>query len=109
MRAIDRKQYHATTLEHLNRLQLADPMRSGYYIDLANKWSTEDVLESWIALGGSFNQTVDLSQLNLVTLYYEQYLCIANRVDLRNCPLRATANAMKLAALRSCCVNVIDE
>lgn len=83
MRAIDRKQYHSQTLEHLESLKKYDSMRTGYYTDLANKWSIENRLQDWIASVHSKEDiALDLSNLNLVNLHYEQYLCVANEINL---------------------------
>ena len=105
MRAIDRTRYHLTSLKHLDLLKLADPLRLGYYTDLANKWSIEFVLEQWI-LGNSFGIPIELSQLNLVSLFYEQYLCVADELSLGT-TLKFGSWQDKVATLRQCKVNVI--
>lgn len=104
MRAINRKEYHNTTLEHLALLRKADPLRSGYYTDLGNKWIIEQVLEEWITQS-EHNVPIDLSQSQLVTLSYEQYLCVADVINLSGCDLRSD-NASKLNALKNCRVTV---
>lgn len=87
MRAIDRPRYHSTTLDRLTSLATLDPARAGYYKDLANKWSIEEALQKWINVG-SFKETLDLSESNIVTLNYDQYLCVAECISLGNCVLR---------------------
>lgn len=104
MRAINRKQYHNTTLEHLALLRKADPLRSGYYTDLGNKWIIEQVLEEWITKAEP-NVPIDLSQRQLVSLSYEQYLCVADVINLNGCCLRSD-NATKLNALKNCRVKI---
>lgn len=110
MRAIDRKQYHAEALQHLDTLKTCDAMRVGYYTDLANKWSIEYVLDEWITSIHSGNMsTCNLSKLNLTNLHYEQYLCVADEIDLRGNPLlhdnhRAVRNLM---TLHDCNVHVL--
>lgn len=87
MRAIDRPRYHSTTLDRLTSLVTLDPARSGYYRDLANKWSIEEALQKWIS-AGSYRDTLDLSVSNIVTLNYDQYLCVADCISLGNCVVR---------------------
>lgn len=103
MRAINRKEYHNTTLKHLALLQKADPLRSGYYTDLGNKWIIEQVLEEWI-IRSELKFPVDLPR-QLVTLSYEQYLCVVDLINLNGCCLRSD-NATKLNALEKCRVKV---
>lgn len=104
MRAIDRKSNHSTTLKYLSLLIKADPMRTGYYVDLMNKWNIEEALENWIN-SNAFSDAIDLSQLEIVTIFYEQYLCVANTINLKNCPLR-TQNSEKLNAFTKCKVQI---
>lgn len=83
MRAVDRKLYHSESLEFLEKLQKYDSNRTGYYADLANKWSIEHRLADWIsALKINRNTSIDLTNLNLVNLHYKQYLCVANQIKL---------------------------
>lgn len=106
MRAIDRKSNHSTTLKYLSLLIKADPIRTGYYIDLMNKWNIEEALENWIN-ANAFSDSIDLSELKLVTIFYEQYLCVANTINLKGCPLRKQ-NADKLNAFIKCKVQIIE-
>lgn len=105
MRAIDRTKYHSKTLHHLDLLKVEDPLRIGYYTDLASKWSIEYKLDNWIN-PESFDIPIDFSDLNLVTICYEQYLCVSDQVNFTNCSLR-TENTPKLEALENCGVHVI--
>lgn len=83
MHAIDRKKYHSESLEFLEKLKEYDSNRTGYYTDLANKWSIEHPLADWIAvLERNRDMPIDLSNLSLVNLHYKQYLCVADRIDL---------------------------
>lgn len=84
MRSLDRFQYHEKTLEFLNKLQTVDPLRLGYYKDLASKWILEVKLKDFLD-AGNFDK-IDLSALNLSTLYYGQFMVIASEVDLRENP-----------------------
>lgn len=85
MRAIDRKQYHTETLEFLETLKKCDEVRVGYYTDLANKWSIEHQLADWIVLLEENKQMpLDLSNLDLVGVQYQQYFCVADAIDLRH-------------------------
>lgn len=83
MHATDRKKYHSESLEFLDKLKKYDSNRTGYYTDLANKWSIEHRLADWIAtLERNRDMPIDLSNLNLVDLHYKQYLCVADRIDM---------------------------
>lgn len=83
MRAIDRKTNHSESLEFLKKLKEYDCNRMGYYTDLANKWSIEDRLADWIAsLETNRDTPIDLSNLGLENIHYQQYLCVADRIDL---------------------------
>lgn len=108
MRAIDRPRYHATTLERLSALRTLDPMRSGYYTDLADKWSVEETLQKWIE-AGSFQETIDLTKANLVTLNYDQYLCVADRIALGSSKLRPNAERKLVEIYAECGVTVDRE
>lgn len=85
MRSIDRFQYHEKTLEFLKKLQKVDPLRAGYYKDLASKWTIEAQLKSWIESDEKFHD-VDLSNLALTTLCYQQYFAVASNVNLEENP-----------------------
>lgn len=83
MRATDRKKYHTESLDFLEKLKKHDSNRTGYYVDLANKWSIEHRLAEWIsALDLNRDTPIDLSKLNLVNLHYKQYLCVADQIYL---------------------------
>lgn len=83
MRAIDRKRYHAESLELIEKLAEYDPCRRGYYRDLSNKWNIEDRLEDWIiALRTDREAPIDLSHLDLIGMHYKQYVCVADVVNL---------------------------
>lgn len=102
MRSLDRFQYHEKTLEFLRKLQLVDPLRKGYYMDLASKWILEIKLKDWIE-SGQYDK-IDLSCLDLTTIYYNQFLLIALEVDLHNNPL-LNHKSCKFSLVESC--NVI--
>lgn len=105
MRAIDRKQYHFVTLDHLQKLILADPLRTGYYVDMNNKWNIEYKLTDWI-LKENIEDPIDFSDNDLVSLFYEQYLCATDQIILNNeLPVREQ-NLVKLKALAMCNCNV---
>lgn len=107
MRAIDRQQYHAKALDHLNVLKKADELRIGYYTDLASKWNVENRLERWI-IADDFDRPVDMSDAEICVLYYEQYFCVASAINLSKCNLR-NGQQLKLNALQQCRVNVIEK
>lgn len=83
MRAINRKDkdYHTKSLEHLRKLETIDYLRAGYYQDLASRWNIEQELERWISAGNLKGQ-LNLSNLKLTTLYYEQYMCAIEDINL---------------------------
>lgn len=81
MKAIDRSGNHTKILQNLDKLQTVDPMRKGYYQDMANKWSMEIRLERWLD-GEKPSEKLDLSELHLNRLAYEQYLAVADEIDL---------------------------
>lgn len=90
MRATDRKNYHSESLEFLDRLKKHDSNRTGYYTDMANKWSIEHRLADWIsALETNRDAPIDLSDLSLVNLHYKQYLCVADQINLSTNPFDA--------------------
>lgn len=87
MRAIDRKNNHSESLQFLDKLKQYDSNRTGYYVDLANKWSIEHCLAEWITQDSDRDAPIrdtpiNLSHLNLVNLHYKQYLCVADEIDL---------------------------
>lgn len=105
MRAIDRKKYHFESLEFLNKLKTFDVNRTGYYNDLANKWSIEDCLADWIlALEENRNTPIDLANLNLFNLHYKQYLCVADQINLTNNQFEANRVNEISSLLNNCCV-----
>uniref|UniRef100_A0A336M0Z2 Geranylgeranyl transferase type-2 subunit alpha n=1 Tax=Culicoides sonorensis TaxID=179676 RepID=A0A336M0Z2_CULSO len=109
MRAINRtdKEYHQKSLENLHKLQKIDSLRAGYYKDLATKWNIEMQLEKWIR-GGNLSNTLNLSKLNLTTLYYTQYLSVVEDINLSGNQL-TDRNLQKLSALKSCVkINLAD-
>ncbi|XP_053695035.1 geranylgeranyl transferase type-2 subunit alpha [Sabethes cyaneus] len=81
MKAIDRSAHHSEILEYLDKLQTVDPMRKGYYRDLKSRWNIEHRLEAWFDQVESDGK-VDLSGLKLERLCYEQYLAVADEIDL---------------------------
>lgn len=99
MRSIDRYHYHEKTLEFLKKLQKVDELRFGYYSDLASKWILEVKLKDFI-LSNNFNK-IDLSSLDLTTIYYNQYLSIAKDVNLKNNP-KLNRNSCKFALVSGC-------
>ena len=61
MHATDRKKYHSESLEFLNKLKEFDSNRTGYYTDLANKWSIGHRLADWmVELGRNRDMPIDL-------------------------------------------------
>ena len=86
MRSIDRFKYHEKTVEFLRKLETVDNLRAGYYKDLASKWSVEVKLKDWIKNKNYESGEINLSALQLTTVYYNQYLTIANHVDLSGNP-----------------------
>jgi len=105
MRAIDRKHYHLVTLDHLQKLIKADPLRTGYYVDLNNKWSIEYNLAEWISKD-QIEIPIDLSNIDLVSLFYEQYLCASDHIVLSNELPKRNQNLVKLNALKVCNCNI---
>ncbi|KAG4070033.1 hypothetical protein HA402_013693 [Bradysia odoriphaga] len=105
MRAIDRKQYHSVTLDHLQKLIAADPLRTGYYLDMSNKWNIEFKLTEWIQ-AEHIEDFIDLSDIDLVSLFYEQYLCAADQIILKRQLPKREQNLVKMKAFDSCNCNV---
>jgi geranylgeranyl transferase type-2 subunit alpha len=101
MRSIDRFHYHEKTLEFLEKLQKVDNLRAGYYKDLASKWTVEIKLRNWIESEEFKSGKVDLTNLNLTTLYYHQYFAIATEVDLQGNP-KLNRNSCKFSRVRGC-------
>lgn len=99
MRSINRFQYHEKTLEFLRKLQKVDPLRYGYYADLASKWILEVKLNDWFE-SGEFDK-IDLSSLDLTTIYYSQYLSIVKEVNLQGNP-RLNKNSCKFSLVDGC-------
>jgi geranylgeranyl transferase type-2 subunit alpha len=99
MRSIDRFQYHEKTLEFMRKLQKVDQLRAGYYKDLASKWILEVKLKEWIH-GENFNK-IDLSSLDLSTVYYSQYLSIAKEINLQENP-KLNKNSCKFSLVDGC-------
>lgn len=102
MRSIDRFHYHEKTLEFLKKLQKVDNLRYGYYADLASKWTLEVKLKDWI-ISGDFEK-INLSSLDLTTIYYNQYLAIAKGVNLKDNP-KLNKNSCKFKLIEGCDVN----
>lgn len=110
MRATDRKKYHFESLEFLEKLKEYDSNRTGYYSDLANKWSIEHLLADWIsALDTNRDAPIDLSNLNLVNLNYKQYLCVADRIDLSGNQFDGKRTAEISTLLNDCNVKFVLE
>lgn len=86
MRSLDRFHYQQETLNHLKKLQKVDELRAGYYGDLASKWTAECKLRNWVESNEYANGSVDLSNLDLTTVYYSQFFIIARHVDVRGNP-----------------------
>lgn len=95
MKAIDRNGNHAKILQNLEKLTIVDPMRKGYYRDMMNKWSVEIRLERWLD-EEKLLEKLDLSELRLNRLAYEQYLAVADEIDL-------TGNELLEGSLQKCC------
>lgn len=110
MRAIDRTKYHLKAHDHLTVLKKADELRMGYYCDLASKWNIEHKLEQWIQQNSddTLEKSIDLSEFNVCTIYYEQYLCVASEINFGKCILNKN-QVNKLNALKLCRVNVIQQ
>lgn len=106
MRAIDRKHYHSLTLDHLSQLIKVDPLRTGYYADMKSKWSIEYKLAEWISKD-QIEDPIDLSDIDLVSLFYEQYLCASDQIILNNELPKREQNLVKINALKACHCNVI--
>lgn len=107
MRAIDRKEYHQESLAYLDELKKCDPLRVGYYTDLKSKWTIENRLDDWIdALNSNVDEPLDFSDLDLVNLNYQQYFCVASKLNLeKNCFNKKRVEPI-LAVLRNCNVNL---
>ncbi|XP_068156044.1 geranylgeranyl transferase type-2 subunit alpha [Drosophila tropicalis] len=99
MRAIDPSSHHEKSLEHLEKLQKVDPLRKGYYQDLAARWTLEYELNKW-PQSEKFPLQFELDKHAeaLTSLPYGQYLIIADELGLpeklRN--LVQTFNELKL-------------
>ncbi|CAG9797100.1 unnamed protein product [Chironomus riparius] len=102
MRSLDRFHYHEETLEYLKKLQTVDPLRYGYYRDLASKWILEVKLKEFVESGKY--EKIDLTALDLTTVYYNQFLVIANEIDLRENPA-LNKNSCKFSLVEGCNVS----
>lgn len=103
MRATDRKNYHSESLEFLEKLKKYDSNRTGYYEDLANKWSIEHRLADWIsALETNRDTPIDLSKLSLVNLHYKQYLCVADQINLSENLFNSQRSSETSTLLKDC-------
>lgn len=102
MRAIDRdnENNHIRSLEIMEELQIIDKLRQGYYQDLASKWSIERELKKWIK-NNKVDEQLNLSNLGLTCLYYEQYMSIVEKVDL-SCNELNNQSLSRLKNLQSC-------
>jgi hypothetical protein len=100
MRETDRHTNHAKIIEYLEKLQHLDPLRIGYYRDLASKWNIEHKLVEWIN-AGNFSQILKLNNLNLSIICLEQYLAIIEEIDFSGNQIESKC-AEKLAYLKSC-------
>lgn len=107
MRAIDRPRYHSITLDNLAQLRTVDPMRSGYYADLADKWRIEELLQQWIEAGDL--GTIDVSAAAVSALHYDQYLCVADAVRIGGRPLRPDGERKLGDIYETCGVQIIRE
>lgn len=101
MRSIDRFKYHEKTVEFLRKLETVDNLRAGYYKDLASKWSVEVKLKDWIEDRSYESGQINLSALELTTVYYSQYLTIANHVNLSDNP-ELNENSCKFSKVSGC-------
>lgn len=101
MRSIDRFAYHKNTLDFLKKLQKVDHLRAGYYKDLASKWTVEMKLKDWIK-GGNLD-LIDFTNLNLSTVYYNQYFAIASQINLEGNP-QLNKNSCKFSLVKGCTV-----
>lgn len=103
MRAIDPKEHHTQALEHLDSLKKCDTMRAGYYADLANKWSIEERLGEWAtAINTNESIRLDLAGLNLVSLQYHQYFCVADELNLSGNAFDQARLTPLVAVLKNC-------
>lgn len=108
IRAIDRKKNHLESLNYLDSLKKCDPMRIGYYNDLQSKWSIENALDDWIvSLHSNIEQPLDLSKLNLVNLNYQQYFCVAAKLNLEKNPFNQSRVSSILEVLKNCNVDIL--
>jgi len=101
MRSIDRCSFHQKSLEFMRKLEQVDKLRAGYYKDLASKWIVEMKLKEWIDSGDFRTGALDLSNLDLTTVYYSQYVSIATRVDLQG-NSQLNRNSCKFGNVKDC-------
>lgn len=90
---------HSKTLDNLKKLQVVDPMRCGYYQDLASKWIIQHKLKEWIRLEKikDYN-AIDLSNASLTSIHYENYLAFFDQIILAKNQL----TSRNLAVLETC-------
>jgi geranylgeranyl transferase type-2 subunit alpha len=100
LRETDRLANHSKIIEYLTKLQEIDPLRLGYYRDLASKWSIEHKLTEWI-IASNFCRPLELGNLKLSIICLEQYMTVAEEVDLSGNQIEGKC-ASKLAYLKSC-------
>lgn len=81
MRAINRRENHLKTLEYLKKLEKLDMLRKVYYQDLASKWQIQNKLETYFD-NKNFEPIINLSNLELSTIFYENYLSIFTKINL---------------------------
>ncbi|KAL7728079.1 hypothetical protein ACLKA6_017928 [Drosophila palustris] len=78
MRAIDATTYHDQSLAHLAKLEQVDALRSGYYKDLAQRWTVELALAKW-PQAAQFPQLFEIP-IKSPKIPYNQYLIVADTV-----------------------------
>ena len=83
MRAIDRKENHQNSIDLLEKLGKIDDKRIGYYNDLSSKWKIEYKLDD-LFQRTNIVKSIDLSGLGLTSILYEQYLSVADKINLSN-------------------------
>lgn len=80
MQAIDRQKYQDDTFSKLSQLIHVDPHRSGYFRDLWSRYKMEYAIDKY----SESERNIDLSCLNLTSLYHCHYLSYVHTVDLSN-------------------------
>merc|ERR1712183_567684 len=91
MRSLDGLKYVEQTEQLLNKLIHVYTKRRGYYKDLRSKYRIEDKLQQ-LSTDKSCLEEVDLSGLELTTLYHGEYLSSCRTVNLSNNPYLNTNN-----------------